>query len=126
MLCVVGDAWNGMSPVVPVLSSSCGGSKVFGVYFGVVASLLVLMTSSIYGIYYGGVASMSSSSWFFGGSFFSLLSTPMSSESPIIRHFWYIKIKCSVFPFVSSFTRDMTVSSICIASQILLIIFFAE
>ena len=58
MLCVVGDAWNGMYPVLLILSNSCGGSRVFGVSFGVVDSLLVLVAKLISGISYGGVNSM--------------------------------------------------------------------
>ena len=58
MLCVVGDAWTGMTPVLPVISISCGSFSVFGVSSGVVASLLGLMARSIYGIDSGGVISM--------------------------------------------------------------------
>ena len=74
MFCVVGDAWNGMSPIVFVIVNSCGGSRVFGLSSNVVASLLVLVVSSIYGIYSCGVTSMfvvtsmSLSSWVCGGS----------------------------------------------------------
>ena len=48
-----------MSPVVPVLLSSFGSSRVFVVYPGVVALLLVLMERSTSGIAHGGVTSMS-------------------------------------------------------------------
>ena len=47
-----------MSPVVPGLSSSCGGSILFGVSYGVVALFLGLMLRSISGIDYGGFTSM--------------------------------------------------------------------
>ena len=57
MFCVVGDAWNGMSPVVPVLLNSCGGSRLFGLSSSVVDSLLVLVAKLISGISYGGVNS---------------------------------------------------------------------
>ena len=71
---MVGDAWTGMSPVVPGLPSSCGGSIVFGLSYGVGASLLALMARSIPAIDSGmvtsvcGVTSMSLSSWVCGGS----------------------------------------------------------
>ena len=47
-----------MSPVEPRLLISCGGSRVFGVSSGVVASLLGLMARSISGIASGGVTSI--------------------------------------------------------------------
>ena len=55
MFCVVGDAWTGMSPVLPRVLSNYGGSKVFGVFYGVVDSLLGMIERSIYGIAYDGV-----------------------------------------------------------------------
>ena len=42
-----------------------------------VALLVGLMARSIYEIYSGGVTSMSSNSWVCGGSWFSLVSTPV-------------------------------------------------
>ena len=132
MLCVVGDAWNGMSPVVPVLLNSCGGSRLFGLSSSVVDSLLVLVAMSIYGIASCGVTSMcvvtsmSLSSWVCGGSWFTLVSTPVSSASPIRRTFWSVKIKCYGSPFASSFTRAMKVSGIGIISQLLLAVFFED
>ena len=70
MFYVVGSVWNSsgemiwlMSPVVPVLSSGCGGSRVFGVYHVVVALLLGLMVRSTSGIASGGDTSMYSVSW---------------------------------------------------------------
>ena len=74
MFCVVGGAWTGMSPVVTKLSSSCGGSRVFGVSSGVVTSFLGLMARSISVIAYDvftsmcGVTYTSFSSWICGGS----------------------------------------------------------
>ena len=128
---MVGDTWNGISPVVPKLLSICGGSRVFAVSSGVVDSFCVLMVRSISGIASGGITSMcgftyiSSSSWVCGGSLFPLVSTPVRLASPIIRPFWSVKIKFSGSPFSGLLTRDMTVSGIGIASQILLLIFFA-
>ena len=58
MFYVVDNDWTGMSPIVPVLPSSFGGSRVFVVSYVVVASLFVLMASSISGIDYGGVTYM--------------------------------------------------------------------
>ena len=74
MFYVVGDSWTEMSLVVTGLSISFGGSRVFGVSYGVVDLLLGLMARSISEIAYGGVTSMcgvtsmSSSSWVCGGS----------------------------------------------------------
>ena len=74
MFCVVGNAWTGMYPVVPGLSISCRGYRVFVVSSGMVASFLVLIEMSISGIYSGGVTSicgvtyMSLSSWVCDGS----------------------------------------------------------
>ena len=48
ILCVADDAWTGIYSVVPGISSSCGGSIVFGVSSSVVSLLLVLMARSIY------------------------------------------------------------------------------
>ena len=126
MFCVVGDAWTGMSPIVTRLPSSCGGSRVFVIFSGVVASFLGLMVKSISRISYGLVTSMSFSSWVFGDSLFSLLYNPVSLASPIIRPFRSVKIKIYGSPFASSFTQAMTVSGVVIASQLLLVIFFAH
>ena len=56
---MVVNSWTGISSVVPVLPSSCGGSRAFGVSSTVFYSLLVLMTRSISVIAYGGFISMS-------------------------------------------------------------------
>ena len=74
MFYVIVDDCTGISPVVPGLSIGFGGSRVFRVSSGVVASLLGLMARSIYGISSGGVNSMCGfisiplSGWVFGGS----------------------------------------------------------
>ena len=43
ILCVVGDSWAIISPVVTKLLSSCGGYRVFGVSSGVVTLFLGLI-----------------------------------------------------------------------------------
>ena len=132
ILCVADDAWTGIYSVVPGISSSCGGSIVFGVSSSVVSLLLVLMARSIYIIASGGITSMpgvtymSSSSWVFCGFWFPLESTPVISASPIIWPLRSVNINCSGSHFASSFNRAMVVYGIGIESQILLVIFFAE
>ena len=96
---MVEDAWNGMYPVLPGLSSSCGGSILFGVSYGVVALFLGLMLRSISGIDYGGftsmcvVTSIAVCSLICCGYLFPLVSTTVSSASPIIRPLLSVKIK---------------------------------
>ena len=66
VFCVFGDACTGsvdifwlVYPVLPTLSSSCGGSRVFEVSSGVIGFLGGLMTRSKSGIDYGVVTSLS-------------------------------------------------------------------